>query len=79
MNAARPPAALREELRLIEEDLARLRETAANLRQRIGERWDDPTDAAERSALIEEAEEQAALIEVLETRRQELLRKLGGS
>ena len=79
MNAARSPAALREELRLIEEDLARLRETAANLRQRIGERWDDPTDAAERSALIEEAEEQAALIEVLETRRQELLRKLGGS
>lgn len=79
MNAARPPAALREELRLIEEDLARLRETAANLRQRIGERWDDPTDAAERSALIEEADEQAALIEVLETRRQELLRKLGGS
>ncbi len=79
MNAARPPAALREELRLIEEDLARLRETAASLRQRIGERWDDPTDAAERSALIEEAEEQEALIEVLETRRQELLRKLGGS
>jgi hypothetical protein len=79
MNAARPPASLREELRLIEEDLARLRETAANLRQRIGERWDDPTDAAERSALIEEAEEQEALIEVLETRRQELLRKLGGS
>jgi hypothetical protein len=79
MNTAKPPAALREELRLMEEDLARFRETAANLRQRIGERWDDPTDAAERSALIEEAEEQSALIEVLEARRQELLRKLGGS
>ena len=79
MSTAKPPAALREELRLMEEDLARFRETAANLRQRIGERWDDPTDAAERSALIEEAEEQSALIEVLEARRQELLRKLGGS
>lgn len=79
MNTAKPPAALREELRLMAEDLARIRETAADLRQRIGERWDDPTDAPERSALIEEAEEQSTLIEVLEARRQELLRKLGGS
>lgn len=78
MSTARPEAAIREELRLLEEDLARLRETAASLRQRIGERWDDPTDAAERSALIENAEEQEALIDQLEARREELLRELGG-
>lgn len=43
----------------------------------IGEREDEPTDPAERSALIEQAEEQEALIDVLEARRQELLQELG--
>jgi hypothetical protein len=70
-------AALREELRVVDEELARLRETAADLRRRIGERWDDPTDAAERATLITEAEEQEAFIEVLERRREDLLRRLG--
>jgi chromosome segregation ATPase len=60
-------AELTEELRLVEEDLARLRETAADLRRRIGERDEEPTDAAERSALIDQ----------LEARREELLRRLG--
>jgi len=68
--------ALAEELKLVEEDLTRLRETAAGLR-RIGDRDDEPTDAAERSALIEAAEEQEALIDQLEARREELLRRLG--
>jgi hypothetical protein len=40
--------------------------------------WDEPTDAAERSALIESAEEQEALIDQLEARREELLGQLGG-
>ena len=53
------------------------RETAADLRRRIGDRDDEPTDAAERSALIEAAEEQEALIDQLEARREELLRRLG--
>jgi len=48
-------AALTEELRLVEEDLARLRKTAVDLRRRIGDRAEEPTDAAERSALIEAA------------------------
>jgi bacterioferritin (cytochrome b1) len=78
MSTVRPQAAIREKLRLLEEDLARLRETAASLRQRIGERWDEPTDPAERSALIESAEEQEALIDQLEARREGLLRELGG-
>ena len=71
-------AALTEELRLVEEDLARLRKTAVDLRRRIGDRIEEPTDAAERSALIEAAEEQEALIDQLEARREQLLRRLGG-
>jgi len=70
--------ALTEELRLVEDDLARLRKTAADLRRRIGDRDEEPTDAAERSALIEAAEEQEALIDQLEARREHLLRRLGG-
>ena len=79
MSTARPQAAIREELRLVEEDLARIRETAADLRRRIGERADYPTDPAELSALIEEAEEQEFLADELEGRREELLRRLGSS
>jgi hypothetical protein len=77
MNTSESAAALEAELRVVEEDLARLRETAADLRRRIGEREDEPTDPAERSALIEQAEEQEALIDMLKARREELLRKLG--
>jgi hypothetical protein len=72
MDADTRTAALREELRVVEEDLARLRETAAELRRRIGSRDDDPTDPEERSLLITTAEEQ----EVLEQRREDLLRRL---
>jgi hypothetical protein len=69
-------AELTEELRLVEEDLTSLRKTAADLRRRIGDRDDEPTDAAERSALIEAAEEQEALVDEMEARREELLRRL---
>jgi hypothetical protein len=79
VSTARPQAAIREELRLVEEDLARIRETVADLRRRIGERADYPTDPAELSALIEEAEEQEFLADKLEARREELLRRLGSS
>ena len=79
MSTARPQAAIREELRLVEEDLARIRETAADLRRRIGERADYPTDPAELSALIEEAEEQEFLADELEARREQLLHRLGSS
>ena len=73
MSTAQPQAAIREELRPVEEDLARIRETAADLRRRIGERADYPTDPAELSALIEEAEEQEFLADELEARREGLL------
>ena len=39
MTTADPSAAIAEELRLVQDDIARLRETAADLRRaRIGER-----------------------------------------
>jgi chromosome segregation ATPase len=76
MDADHPTAALREELQVLEDELARLRQTTADLRRRIGERGDDPTDSAERAALITTAEEQEALIQVLEARRGDLLRRL---
>jgi F0F1-type ATP synthase membrane subunit b/b' len=78
MSATRPKADIRDELQLVEEDLAQLREMAASLRQRIGDRSDEPTDAAERSAVIESAGEQDALIAQLEARREQLLAQLGG-
>jgi uncharacterized protein (DUF342 family) len=76
MEADSPTASLHEELRLVEEELAQLRETAAALRRRIGERADDPTDTEERAQMITAAEEQEAFIEVLENRREDLLRRL---
>jgi regulator of replication initiation timing len=69
--------AIREELQLVEEDLARLREAVADLRTRLGEGWNEPTDPEERTAMIEAAEEQDALISELETRREQLLQRLG--
>jgi hypothetical protein len=77
MDTSESAAAYEAELRVVEEDLARLREIAADLRRRIGEREDEPTDPAERSAMIEQAEEQEALIDTLKARREELLRELG--
>jgi hypothetical protein len=76
MGADDPTARLREELGLVEEELTQLRTTAAELRRQIGERSDEPTDPAERSLLIIEAEEQEALIAVLERRQEELLQRL---
>jgi hypothetical protein len=75
MNADK--AALREELRLVEEELAELRRTAAELRRRIGENADAPVDSADISAAITAAEEQEAFIAVLEARRDELRQRLG--
>jgi hypothetical protein len=77
MGTVQPPEAIREELQLVEEDLARLREAVADLRTRLGEGWNEPTDVEERTAMIEAAEEQGALIGGLEARREELRQRLG--
>jgi hypothetical protein len=77
MTTADPSAAIAEELRLVQDDIVRLRETAADLWRRIGERDEEPTDPEERAALIEAAQEQEALIDQLEAGREDLLRRLG--
>jgi len=77
MGADNSRTALQEELRKVEADLENLRRTAANLRQRLGERWDDPADALDKSALITAAEEQEALADELDSRRNKLLGRLG--
>jgi hypothetical protein len=78
MSTAESPAEIREELQVVQADLARLRQEVADLRRRLGEGWDEPTDPEERSVLIEGAEEQEALIDELEARREELRRRLAG-
>ena len=67
---------VREQLRLIDEELAGLRKTAESLRAQVGERTAGPMDLAESAAAITAAEEQEALIDVLEQRRAGLLRRL---
>ncbi|MCO6007876.1 hypothetical protein NE236_23130 [Actinoallomurus purpureus] len=62
---------------MVEEDIASVRPALEDLRARIGDRSDDPTDVEERAAMITTAEEQEALVERLEERRFELLRRLG--
>lgn len=70
------PEELREELRLVDEELADLRAAAAGLRGELGGRGAGPMDLAENAATVTFAEEQEALIRVLERRRERLLRKL---
>lgn len=77
MDADDSKAALQEEVWRVEADLAELRQTAAELRRRIGERWDDPTGRMDRATVITAAEELEALAEELEARHGELLRRLG--
>ena len=68
-------SALQQELAEVEADVARLRDTAENLRDQIGDRSFEPADASERAALITAAEEQEALLGTMEVRRDKL-RKL---
>lgn len=73
----RPPAELREELRLVEDELAQLRITVAALREQIGDRSGGTTDPADQAAALTAIEEQEALLGVLDARRAALRRGLG--
>jgi hypothetical protein len=64
-----------EELQEIDEDLARLRAEASELRGQVGDIG--PTDAVERSTLINMADERDPRAAELEARREELLKRLG--
>ena len=68
---------LEEELRVVEEDIASIRPNLEEMRRRIGDRDEGATDAAENAAMIENADEQEALLGRLEERRAVLLRRLG--
>ena len=70
------PDELRAQLRSVDVELEGLRRSAEELREQIGDRSDGATDPAERAAVITAAEEQEALIGVLTTRREGLLRRL---
>ncbi len=63
---------LRAELNEVENDLANLRRTAAEIRSDVGEA-DDPAD---RGSLIQAADEQDSLAEQLTVRRDDLLRRI---
>ena len=61
---------------MVDEELAGLREEVARLRDQLGGRDAGPMDLAENAATVTAAEEQEALIQALEGRRESLLRKL---
>jgi hypothetical protein len=63
---------LRAELKEVEDDLANLRRTAADIRSGVGEA-EDPSD---RGSLIQAADEQDSLAEQLAARRDDLLRRI---
>lgn len=69
--------ALEERLREVETDLDALRRDVRDVRERIGDRSDDPTDPEERAALLTSIGEQEALLTRMEERRTELLHRLG--
>jgi hypothetical protein len=70
------PESLREELRTVEEELAGLRAEVGQLRGQFGGRGDGPVDPAENAADLTNVEEQEALIDVLERRRELLAARL---
>jgi gamma-glutamyl:cysteine ligase YbdK (ATP-grasp superfamily) len=69
-------AGVREELQLVDDELADLRRQATEIRRRIGDRDDMPGDAVDLTVEITEADEVEAIIETLERRRRDLLERL---
>jgi hypothetical protein len=65
----------KKELRQVEEDLVRLKESTRDLRTQINEMG--ATDLVERSQMLSMADEQDELIADLERRRDDLRRRLG--
>jgi len=73
---ANPERGVRDELRDVDAELDELRRTAAELRAEIGGRFDVGSEPEETATTITSAEEQEALIGVLETRRARLQAQL---
>ncbi|MEV4454846.1 hypothetical protein ACWEQG_14310 [Microbispora sp. NPDC004025] len=71
-------AELGKELEEVDAQIERLRKQAAQMREEIGQSWDAPTDMAERSTLLTNVEQQEALIDDLQVRREQILRRMKG-
>jgi hypothetical protein len=70
-------AALRSELKQLEELIARTRSSAAGVHEEIGSQEEGTLDSGEISELFSETQEQEALLGELELRRDQLRRRLG--
>ncbi|GAA2388858.1 hypothetical protein Cme02nite_71570 [Catellatospora methionotrophica] len=68
---------MRRELEQVDAMIAELRGQARQIREEVGNREDGPVDPGDTALLISSAEEQEALIEVLEDRRGKLRERLG--
>lgn len=66
---------LREELKVVEEEIVGLRRQVRELRTQLNDLG--PTDAEDRSVIITQAEELESFIVPLEAHRESLMQKLG--
>ncbi len=69
---------LKKELDEVDAQIARLRKETAQIREEIGQSWDAPTDMAEKATLLTNVEQQEALIDDLQLRREQILRRMKG-
>jgi hypothetical protein len=70
-------AALRSELKEVEDLIAQARSGATGVHQELGGRDDGPLDAEETAVLFTTAQEQEAVRDELKLRRDKLRRRLG--
>ncbi|MEU6424568.1 hypothetical protein ABZ860_01625 [Microbispora sp. NPDC046973] len=69
---------LKKELDEVDAQIERLRKETAQIREEIGQSWDAPTDPAEKATLLTNVEQQEALIDDLQLRREQILRRMKG-
>ncbi|GIH46396.1 hypothetical protein [Microbispora rosea] len=69
---------LKKELDEVDAQIERMRRETAQLREEIGQSWNAPTDMAEKATLLTNVEQQEALIDDLQIRREQILRRMKG-
>jgi uncharacterized protein with von Willebrand factor type A (vWA) domain len=69
---------LKKELDEVDAQIERLRKETTQIREEIGQSWDAPTDMAEKATLLTNVEQQEALIDDLQLRREQILRRMKG-
>ncbi|GIH62378.1 hypothetical protein [Microbispora siamensis] len=69
---------LKKELDEVDAQIERLRKETTQIREEIGQSWDAPTDMAEKATLLTNVEQQEALIDDLQVRREQILRRMKG-